>query len=319
MKRLALLLSLLCTATLFAADPKPLVGTFEPGQHYREPDRDAPPAVSRMFVRAVDAKSVGHGIDLPATGGGGMIILTLPLAKGAGRVSATLRTPTGDALRSTEGGSTTRGLQRFASVDAAEGLGLNIAAEAQEVIHVDRTEAARYHLAFPEQSAGVLVVAGEPDSRLTMTTTVGPLSRMPDQPVTLRATLRDGDVPIAAAHVMARLAAPGGMAGEAIELFDDGAHDDGAKNDGEYAAIVAELPLATPGFWSVRYDAEGTTSQGVEFARSGSSAFMNERAAARLRPRSARATVDGDVLHVTATADVAEGGLSLRRHRRLRP
>src|SRR6266542_105317 len=311
MKRLAFLLSLLCATTLGAADPQPLVGTFQPGQQYREPDRDAPPTVSRMFVRAVDAKSAKDGVDLPATGGGGLIILTLPLAKGAGRVSATLRTPTGDVMRSSERGSESRGLRRYSSVDAAEGLGMSIAAEVQEVISGDRTEAARYRLtdiALPESNAGLLVVAGEPDSRLTMTTTAGPLSRMPGEPVTLRATLRDGDAPIPAAHVVARLAAPGGMAGGTIELFDDGAHGDGAKDDGEYAAVVKVLPSTTPGFWSVRYDAEGTTPQGVEFERSGSSDFMNERSAARLRARSLRATIDGDVLRVTAAADVAEGG-----------
>ena len=295
MKRLAILL--LIAMPMFAADPAPQFGVFEPGSVYREPERNAPPAVSRMFVRAVDAKMAADGVDLPATGGG-MIILTMPLSKRGGRVSATLRTPTGDTLRSSERGSAARGLRRFASVDAAEGLGINIPADAQEVIHVERTEAARYHLS--DLSGAMLVVAGEPDSALTMTTTAGPLSRAAGQPVTLHATLRDGDAPVTGARVVARLAAPNGVAGDSIALADLG--------NGEYETVVNDLPSAEAGFCTARYDAEGTTARGVEFARSGSNEIMNERGAARLRARSVHAAIDGDVLHVTAAADVAEAG-----------
>jgi len=295
MKRIATILFALVAAPLFAADPAAVVGTFEPGSIYREPERNAPPAVSRMFVRAVDAKTAAEGVDVPATGGG-LIILTLPLSKNGGRVSATLRTPAGDVLRSSE--TSARGMQRFSSIDAAESLGINVSAESQEVIHVDHTEAARYRLT--DISAATLVVAGEPDSTLTMTTTVGPLSRMAGEPVTLHATLRDGDAPVAGAHVVAHLVAPNGADGGAIDLADNGR--------GEYEAIVNDLPSATAGFWSVRYDSEGTTARGVAFARTGSSELMNERGAARLLGRTVHATVDGNVLHVTARADVRDAG-----------
>ncbi len=110
---------------------------------------------------------------------------------------------------------TSGNLRRF-TVDAAETLGIRAGSD-QDVLHIDRTEAARYHLTdigLPEASAGLLssgllVVAGEPDSRLTLTTTVGPLSRRQEDPVTLHATLRDDAAPITGAHVTARLAAPG--------------------------------------------------------------------------------------------------------------
>lgn len=303
MKRIALGLSLVLAAPLLA---QPFV--------YREPELNAPPSVSRMFVRSVDAKSVSQGVDLPATGGGGMIILLLPVTNGGGRTTATLRTPTGDALATTERAPSSGNLRRF-TVDAAETLGIRAGSD-QDVLHVDRTEAARYRLtdiALPEGSAGLLsagllVVAGEPDSRLTLTTTVGPLSRRQEDPVTLHATLRDDSTPITGAHVTARLAGPGASAGEAIALFDDGRHNDGAANDGDYAAVVTDLPSGAAGFWSVRYDAEGTSAQDVAFARSSSNEFMNERLSARLNARSIRATVVDGMLRVTANADVLVAG-----------
>ena len=298
MKRIALGLSLVLAAPLLA---QPFV--------YREPELNAPPAVSRMFVRSIDAKSVSQGVDLPATGGGGMIILLLPVTNGGGRTTATLRTPTGDALATTDRAPASGNLRRF-TADAAETLGIRAGSD-QDVLHIDRTEAARYHLtdiALPEASAGLLVVAGEPDSRLTLTTTVGPLSRRQEDPVTLHATLRDDAAPITGAYVIARLAAPGAAAGEAIALFDDGRHNDGAANDGDYAAVVTELPSRAAGFWTVRYDAEGTSAQGVAFARSSSNEFMNERLSARLHARSIRATVVDGMLRVTANADVLVAG-----------
>lgn len=299
MKRIALALSLLVAAApLFAQ-------TFA----YHEPERDAPAATSRMFVRSIDAQSLRQGVDLPATGGSGMIILMLPVSATSGHAAATLRTPTGDVLAKSDAGSPARGLQRFA-VEAAEGLGIRVPAM-QDVIHVERTEAAQYHLtdiALPENSAGLVVVAGEPDSRLTLTSTVGPLSRHANDNVTLRATLADDGTPITGARVTARLAAPAAPAGDAITLFDDGRHDDGAANDGVYAASVTSLPGDAYGFWTVRYDAEGTNAQGVAFARSSSNEFMNERPTAHLRASSIRTTRDGDVLHVRAGADVLVPG-----------
>lgn len=313
MKKLAILLPLLTASTLLAADPRPVVEAFPAGATYREPERDAPPATSRMFVKELDGAAAANGVALPATGDGGMIILLLPVAKdgGTARATATLRTPTGDALRSGDAGSDARGLRRFA-VDAAEGLGITAASGDQEVIHVARTAAAPYALndvRLPAGASGMLVVVGEPESAMAMTTTAGPLSRMPGQPVTLRAELRDGSEAVTGAHVVAHLA-PSGRAGSVadVELFDDGAHGDGAKDDGLYAASLAELPSNEPGFWRARYDASGTTARGVEFARSGSNELMNERASAKLDGRSIRAAIDGDVVRITAAADVASAG-----------
>jgi len=125
--------------------------------------------------------------------------------------------------------------------------------------------------------------------------------------VTLRATLRDGDEPLTGITVLARLAVPGAPAGEPIPLVDDGRHDDGEANDGEYAATLNALPSNSGGFVAVRFDADGTNRRGAVFARSGSSSFMNERTSARLEPN-VRATVTEGVLHVRANVDVVAAG-----------
>jgi len=264
MKRI--LFTLLFAAPMLA---QTVTGKFAQGESYVEPQRNAPPATSRMFVRGAD----GQGVDLPATGQGGMLIVV-----GDGHASsAKLRTPAGD--------STSRSVQHVA-VDA----------DGHEVVHIDRTIAGRYHVT--SIGSGTTVVAAEPDSTLTLTTTVGPLSRMPGDPLTLHATLRDGDDAIDGARVVAHLVAPDGKVGDELALA--------SKGNGEYEATVSDLPSSANGFWSVRYDAGGFTAHGVEFARSGSNEFMNERGSARLG--NVRMTVDGDTLHVTADADVLQPG-----------
>jgi len=261
-----ILVTLLFAAPLFG---QTVTGKFAAGETYVEPERNAPAATSRMFVRAND----GQGVDLPATGQGGMIIVIndrMPK-------SARLRTPAGD--------TSSESIQHFA-VDA----------QGNEVLHITNTIAGRYHVS--DVGAGASVVAAEPESRLTMTTTVGPLSRMPGDAITLHATLRDGDDAVSGAQVIARLATPDGKEGDAIALID--------KGNGEYEAVIAELPSRANGFWNVRYDAGGVTAHGVEFARTGSNQFMNERLSARLGRINSR--VEGDVLHVTADASVMEAG-----------
>jgi hypothetical protein len=247
-----------------------VTGRFAPGEQYVEPERNAPPATSRMFVRAAD----GQGVDLPATGQGGMIVVVNDRQQASG---AKLRTPTGDSM--------SPGIQRFA-VDA----------EGHEVLHIDQPVAGRYHVNGVH--SGAVVIAAEPDSNLTMTTTVGPLSRMPGDALTLHATLRDGDDALAGAQVVAHLTSPDGKESDSIAL--------NARGNGEYEAVVADLPSRTNGFWSVRYDASGVNDRGIEFARTGSNQFMNERPTARLGTITSKR--DGDTLHVSVNARVLESG-----------
>jgi hypothetical protein len=176
MKRL--LFALLFTSSLFAQD---LTGVFAPGETYEAPAEHAPANVSRMFVRTAKTS-----VDLPATGGSGMLITTT--------AGARLTTPTGDVLRPRENGSLDRGVRRF-HVDAKS-----------DVIHIERTEPGNYRL---DVDAPALVVAAEPDSPIALETWITPLSRQPGEPVTLFAKLT-GE--IGNARVTAR------AGGNAIEL-----------------------------------------------------------------------------------------------------
>jgi hypothetical protein len=283
---------LLLPLSAFGAD---LTGTFAAGERYEAPADHAPASMSRMFVRTLARGTAS--VELPAAGDGSMLVWTIPVGARAPKMpQSRLTTPTGDVLRPREKGSLERGLRRF-SFDGAE-VGLELPDGNHEVLHVARTAAATYRLDvdMPDDVAGVMVVAAEPDSRITMETWLSPLSRQPGEKVTLHARLRDGESAIHGARVTARLAGPRSAGGAPIELVEVG--------DGVYEASVHELPA--PGLWNARFEADGVTAQGVRFARSGSGELIAERGAARLRDVQAN-VVDG-VLHVNATADVAIAG-----------
>lgn len=272
MKKITLLLLLTFSSALFAAD---LTGRFDAGTRYEEPAAHAPANVSRMFTKSVTQASA---VDLPATGGSGMIIWTI-----AGKPVATkLRTPTGAELLPSEIGSIERGLRRFREND-------------DEVLHVMKTAAARYQL---EVDAPATVVVAEPDSTVTLSTWAAPLSRQPGQPVTLHAELRDGETPLSGAHVVARLSNPRGRVAHSVTLTGNG--------DGVYTATVDDLPMHMPGTWTVRFDADGTTPAGIRYARTGTGELVAERGAARLGR--IQTEIVGDALRVSLDANMKVAG-----------
>lgn len=291
MKTIVLLLALAPAA--LAAD---VSGRFEPGTKYEAPAAHAPANVSRMFARTLPRTGANASVDLPAAGGSGMIIWTIPARRNVnGRaVTTRLTAPTGAMLQPDDRGSIERGMRRF-EVDGAETAELGLPAGKHEVLHVMRTEAATYRVdvEMPEDVAGVMVVAAEPDSAITMSTWAAPLSRQPHEPVTLHAELRDGDTAIGAATVTARLASPDGKTFDAIALHE--------VSSGVYEATLAELPDATAGAWQVRFEAEG-----AGFARTGSAELVAERGAAHLRD--VQTEVVGDVLRISIPADIAVAG-----------
>jgi hypothetical protein len=296
MKRILSLLLLAPAA--FAAD---LAGRFAPGTKYEAPAVHAPANVSRMYARAISRTAPTASVDLPAAGGSGMIIWTIPARRGfSDRAIATrLTTPSGAVLQPGDRGSMERGLRRF-SIDAAETKELDLPGGRHEVVHVMRAAAATYRLAIdiPEDSGGVMVVAAEPESSITLSTWAAPLSRQPGEPITLHAELRDGDAAIFGARVSARFASPTGKAFDAIELSESA--------DGVYTATLADLPERTPGAWQVRFDAEGLAAGGSRFARTGAGELVAERGSARLGD--IRTEVVADALRVTIPADVAIAG-----------
>ncbi|HEV7920004.1 MAG TPA: choice-of-anchor X domain-containing protein [Thermoanaerobaculia bacterium] len=279
-------------ASLFAADS---VGTFAPGEVYQPPAAHAPANVSRMYARTLTPDA--RALELPAAGDSSMIVWTLR------NVSARLVTPTGRTLEPDSVQSPDRSLQRF----RFDGTELGLGNGSQQVLHVARAEAATYRLEAAVQEA-VTVVAAEPESRITLSTWAAPLSRQPGEPVTLHAELREGTDAVTEGRVTARLAPANGKAGESVELFDDGGHDDGAANDGIYAVTLNELPQDAAGLWQVRFEADGRTSSGARFARTGSGELMAERDAAHLDAASIHATVSGEALRITAAVDVRIAG-----------
>lgn len=296
MKRTLILALLLIPAALFASDAD-RTGTFPAGERYEPPADHAPAATSRMYVRALTRDKAA--LELPASGDSSMLVWTIP-SNGAKPLGARLKTPTGAVLRPTESGSIERGLRRF-RFDGAE-VGIDVPRGLHEVLHVMRSVAANYHLdvEMPGDLEGALVVVAEPESAITLESWVAPLSRQPGQPVSLYASLRDGQSPVRGARVTARLAPGSGIAGDSIVLSDAG--------DGVYTATVNELP-STPGVWQARFEATGETAEGVRFARTGSGEFIAERGAARLRAESVRAVRIDDFLRVTASVDVSVAGM----------
>jgi hypothetical protein len=268
----ALLLLLSLALPLFGAD---VTGRFDAGTRYEEPAAHAPANVSRMFTKSV---AQAASIDLPATGGSGMIIWTIAEKP----VATRLRTPTGAELLPSERGSIERGLRRFREND-------------DEVLHVMQAAPARYQL---DVDAAATVVVAEPESSVTLSTWAAPLSRQPGEPVTLHAELRDGESPLAGANVTARLVNPRGRTIENVTLTDRG--------EGVYSATLTDLPMHAPGTWTVRFDAEGATPAGTRFARTGSGELVSERGAARLG--TIRTEVVGDALRVSLDANVKLAG-----------
>jgi hypothetical protein len=289
--------SLLAALPAAAAD-KASEGRFAPGEDYAPPAEFAPPRTSRAFVRVVEARDGRAELEVPALGGPRLVIWTV--ASGA-PVATSLRAPGGRSLAASESRSADGSVRRV-PLDAAD-LGLDLPG-ALEALEVRNAEPGPYALEVDAAgAAAVSVVAAEPESRIALTAWAGPLSHRAGDPVVLGAVLRDGTLPVSA-RVTARLAGPRGAAGAPVELFDDGRHGDGAAGDGAYGARL-EGEAAAPGFWSVRFDANGQDAQGNAFERTSSSGFMTESGAASLGET--RATL-GKGLHVAAVADVKVAG-----------
>ena len=286
--RKTLLLLLAITPAALAAD---LSGRFDAGTKYEAPAAHAPANVSRMYVRTLER---AESVELPAAGGSGMIIWTIPASPDT-TVKTRLRTPNGSVLQPNDRGSLERGLRRF-PLDTEESAELGVGGGAHEVVHVMSTAAASYHLDIdmPRDRGGVTVVAAEPDSSITLSTWAAPLSRQPGEPITLHADLRDGGVAIEGARVTARLASPNGKSFAKIDLIE--------QADGTYSAIVRDLPENVPGTWQVRFEADGTNASGARFSRTGAGELVAERGAARLGE--IRTEVVGDALRVRASVDV---------------
>lgn len=315
MKRLSTiaLAVLLASSLSFAATPGTITGRFAPGERYEAPEPHAPAQVSRAFVKTVPVVAGRAAVDVPAEGGTGLLIWTLPIASSrralardteATALRTALSTPDGESLEAGEQGSLAKGLRRltFAGSELVD-LGLELSGD-QEVLHVVRAEPGSYRVAIDASGlAAVTLVAAETGSRRTLSTWASPLSRQPGEPVTLHAELRDGTAPLGGdVRVSARLAGTNGEAGLEIPLV--------AKGGGVFEAVVTDLDLT--GFVNVRFEAEGGDDRGRVFARTGSAGFVSEPGVARLAKEGLTARWVGDgasrALRVSGSAVVQTSG-----------
>jgi hypothetical protein len=287
-------------------------GLFPAGEAFSPAESESPRQVSRASVRTVAASGGRAAVDVPLTGRGRAILWTLTASPGAAAKApeaapTSLRTPGGRVLRPGEERSADRGLRRFALRPAE--IGLDVPGT-QEAVEVGAAEAGLHRVEVEAaDGSAVTVVAAEPDSPLALATWASPLSRLPGQPVTLHAELRDGGRPVKAARVSVRLAAPGRSGEKGVSLLDDGRRGDAVAGDGVYSRRFDSLPAGDAGFWTARFEAEGRDARGAAFARSGTSGFVVERATARLLGSTVRARREGAGLVVEAAAQVSTAGL----------
>lgn len=297
MKTIAL--ATLLFALPLAGSAQDTAGAFAPGDAYVPPADHAPARVSRAYVRTVPLSTGSRPVEIASLGSSRLLVWTIA-SGGAGAVPA-LRAPGGRVLSADASRSADGSIRRI-PIDTGE-LGLDLPG-AQQAIEVRAAEGGTYVIETAAAAKGALtIVVAEPDSALTLSAHAGPLSRT-DEPIALVATLRDGGAGVAGARVVARLASPGGRGGEEIALVDDGRHGDGTADDGTYGAAIQGA--RAPGFWSVRFDAEGATARGA-FARTSSSGFMSESGAAVLS-RTVDARHGREGLRVEAHAEVRTAG-----------
>ena len=107
-------------------------------------------------------------------------------------------------------------------------------------------------------------------SNTTLLAAIGgpPGLRPPKQPVPILGILTD-DAPIRGATVYALVTGPANAS--ILQLFDDGAHDDGKADDGVYGARFDQT--AAPGGYAVKLFATGTNNAGEPFTRYAQAAF----------------------------------------------
>ena len=317
-------LAALLAASPLAATGDVTVAPFAPGETLVPPALSSPQTESRTLVRTVVPVAGRAVVDVPSTGTGTLLVWVLP-SRGDGpaalrvggapevrELETRLVTPTGRVLEADDDGARGDTLRRY-RIDGfgVEELGLPLG-ERQEALRVLGAEPGLHRVEVSAPDGGAVTVAAvELESPLVLTTWATPLSRQADEPVTVHARLSDGDAPLAGAVLSTRLAPSGAAATDAVTLFDDGLHGDGAAGDGHYAAAIGDVALP-PGLVAVRVEASGTDARGRAFARTGAAGFVSERGGARLLPGSVRAEWTGEadarVLRVAARAWVREAG-----------
>jgi hypothetical protein len=228
---------------------------------------DAPERVSRAYVRTVPLARDSAPIEVPSLGSARLLVWTV--ASGDAPASPALRRPAGARSPRVPPARPTGTVRRIA-VDTTE-LGLGLPG-AQEAIESPRGRGRRLRdRAPPRPAKGALtIVVAEPDSALTLAAHAGPLPRT-DQPVALVATLRDGSEAVTGAARGSRGSRPppAAPAPRSCSWTTGRPRATGARTTESTAA--RSRARSSPGFWSVRFDAEGEYRSRGAFARTTSS------------------------------------------------
>jgi hypothetical protein len=279
--RVALVLAL-SAATAFAGDGIER-GAFPPGTAYEPPALHAPEVQSKMFLYTETMENAKNELSLPISATGVVMVWMIPLAKErVGELNLTI-----------DGASPRGTTEPFQLPDL--GVSGLAAAETQKFFKLAKpgTYTAHVSVTGPEP-AGVILVVDEPDSPITLTTWVEPLSHRRGEPISLHAELRNEDDPINDATVDVRLAGRGEEhASDVLRLEHDG--------DGRYSRTLSHN--GKPGQWMVRFEARGKNGS---FQRHALSEFITENTTARLT--AIDPVVSGGTLNVTANLTNVSAG-----------
>src|SRR6185436_6517333 len=173
--RFVLVLLLALVPVRATGDSEVVSGRFDILTPYERPPIQSRPNVSRMYVRRVSRAQ--PSVDLPVTGGGDLVVWS----------AAAIELHAPSNLRPGESPPVIEVENFELAQPAASELGL--AAGAHHVRRVIAANAGMYRLdvVMPEgDAAGVVVAVAEPESPVRLVSTVKPLSRQPQEPITLR-------------------------------------------------------------------------------------------------------------------------------------
>lgn len=215
----------------------------------------------QYFVSACDSVvgSAGTSVGFDFDGGNLAMILFAP----RGDLSMSLVSPAGDTLDSL--------------VISNSGNGLYSQSSQFLLVFLQDAEAGRWNASVAnrncDQCTEGFCLTGINQNGVIMNSWVS--NRYPDlgEPVTIFASISDGSIPIGTALVASVVTGANGESIGAVQLYDDGFHEDGDAGDGLFANIFA-YPDQCRGPASINIHAEGAGQSGQAFQRHQSLLFV---------------------------------------------
>ena len=195
---------------------------------------------------------------------------TVNLLADPGGVNFTLKDPSGNSINSTspQNNSNVVYLQNVDPVSGIVCTTYTITSPTQGIwtVTLDGTGLTRSSVDYQLSASG--------DSSVTLQSATAPFFHNSHEAVVSCSLQNMGTTPptpVQATSVTAQIVYPDGTV-NAQTLFDDGFHNDGAANDGTYAAILPNL--TEPGQYFVTYRATGNYSENSPYTRYATGSFM---------------------------------------------